>query len=418
MKRLLIFGLALLPLAAFRATADPPPPVERPPAIGQFEDGIVQLADTARPWLVRIACHFRFGEETQADFFVSNEFSGVVLTVDGYVVTVGSAVRGARKVEVVLEDGTEYPAEVRGIDDPTNLALIKFDPGALKLTAARFGDSDTIKPGSFVLTLGNPFGLKGSVGHGIVAGTRRTVGGPFVAAYSGLIQITAPVNPGDAGGILLNSRGEVVGILSSTFQRATAIDVMEGLLDDFLQGIDWDEFLKKAKKEQQDLVPKDMKELVERLMQERKKQLLKMRGKSVHFSGQQLGAEGINFAIPANLVRRVTEELKEKGTVDRGYLGIRVAPVSAELRKHLELTPGLGVLVVSVGKGTPAADAGLEVFDVILSIDGKDVRDIESLSEIVSSHKQGETISIRLTRQKNEIEAKATLGKPKQEENK
>jgi S1-C subfamily serine protease len=413
--------LALAPLAAFRAVAEPPqpePPRPRPPAIAAFEDEIIQIAEAARPSLVQIACHFRFGDQKDADFYVANEFSGVVYAVESGkvdVVTVGSAVRGARKVEVVLADSASYEAEVVGVDDVTNLAVVRFDPGDRKLRPAQIGDSDTLRPGNFVLAVGNPFGLKASLQHGIVSGVRRTVGG-WTTAQTGLIQVTASINPGDGGGLLLNSRGEVVGILSSTFQRASAFEDYEDLLNEYLEGFDWKEFLKKARqpKEGEALVPKDLKELVERLMEERKKQLLKYRQKGGRISPQALGAEGINFAIPSNLMKRIVGDLRKTGKVERGYLGIRVVPMDPALRKHLGLEPGRGIVVMWVEEDSPGHKAGLQVHDVILSVDGRDVDEIGVLAEVVGARREGEEVPIQIVRQGETMDLKATLTKRKE----
>ncbi len=418
MKNWRFLVLALAPLAAFRAQADPPPsepPRVRPPAIGQFEDEVGRLADGARPWLVRISCHYKVDDQKDGNFFVANEFSGLVLSVEKeavHVVTVGSAVRGARKVAVLAADGDDFTAETVGIDEVTNLAVVRFDPGETKFTAARFGDSDRVRPGNFVLAMGNPFGLEGSVANGIVSGVKRSIGG-VVQPMMGMLQVTAPINPGDAGGLLLDSRGDVIGVLASTFQRASAYDDLESAFGEFLEGFDWEEFLKKVKqpKDGEALMPKDMKALVEKLMNERKKAILKKRRNEGLLSAQQLGAEGINFAIPSNLVLRIAGELKTNGRVERGYLGIRVMPLDSALRKHLGLPAGRGLVVATVESGSPAAEAGLQLYDVIVQVDGKDVSDVSSLAELIGGHKQGDSVAIKVRRGQEDKDFAATLGK-------
>ncbi|MEK7467150.1 MAG: trypsin-like peptidase domain-containing protein [Planctomycetota bacterium] len=409
--------LALAPIAAFRAQADPPPAEparERPPAIAQWEDGLRTLVDGARPWLVQIACHYKVDEQKDGGFSFANEFSGVVLSVENgevYVVTVGSAVRGARKVEVIAPDGNDFSAETVGLDEVTNLAVVRFDPGDAKFTPARFGDSDKVRPGSFVLALGNPFGLEGSVSNGIVSGVKRSIGGT-IQPMMGMLQVTAPINPGDAGGLLLDSRGDVIGVLASTFQRASAYDDLEGVFDKFLEGFDWEKFLEKVKqkKDGQELLPGDLKSLVEKLMNERKKALLKSRRNDL-LSVQQLGAEGINFAIPSNLVRVIAGQLKANGKVERGYLGIRVMPLENALRKHLGLQPGRGLVVTLIEPGSPAAQAGLQLYDVIMEVDGKDVSDVSSLAEIIGGKKQGDSVILKVRRGQEDKDLSAILGK-------
>ncbi|MBI2919821.1 MAG: trypsin-like peptidase domain-containing protein [Planctomycetes bacterium] len=416
-RHLVVLALLVLPFADFRATAEDPPAQEaRPRAIAEFEDAVAALAEKARPSLVRIAGHYQFGDEDQKkdpDFYVSNEFSGVIYSAEGHVITVASAVRGAKRIEVILGGDLQFEAETVGIDDLTNLAVVKFDPGAAKLAPVKFGDSDAVKPGHFVLAVGNPYGLSGSLSHGMVSGIRRSVGGG-VSTLVGLMQITAPINPGDAGGLAVNSRGELIGILSSTFQRASAFDDWDQLFEEFKEGFDWDRFRKELKKNEGSAnLPKDLQELVERLMEDRKKALAKRRSAGMRFPGEQLGAEGINFVTPSNTVKKVADALIRSGKVERGFLGIRVAPVEPALRKHLEIPPGRGVLVVIVTRGSPAAEAGLEMWDVVLSVDGQDIADIETLAELVMSKTGGETVTIKLLREKKELELKATIGKSK-----
>lgn len=406
--------LALAPLAAFRAQADPPTqPAERPAAIAKFEDEVIRLADAARPWLVRISCNYK-GDEKGADAFFSSDFSGVVLSVEKgqvYVVTVGTAVRGAKKVEVAAPDGNDCNAEIVGVDEVTNLAVIRFDPGEAQFTAATFGDSDAARAGSFVLALGNPFGLSGSVSNGIVSGVKRTVNGS-IQPLTGMLQITAPINPGDSGGLLLNSRGEVVGILSSTFQRATAYDAdIEEQFRKWFKEIDWAELLKKFQAANQDqaIAPKDLQEWVQKLLDERKK--VAKSGRGAWMSQQQLGAEGINFAIPSNLALKIASALKANGKVERGYLGIRVFPPDNALRKHLNIPAGRGLVVLTIEAGSPAADAGLRLYDVITQLDGKDLSDVSSLADAIGGHRQGDSVTIRVRRGQEDLELKATLGK-------
>jgi S1-C subfamily serine protease len=407
MKRL----LALLAFAALPAVAEPPAG-DRPRLLAEFEDEIIGLAERARPSLVQIAAHFRFedDDDENGEGYVANEYSGVVISAEGHVVTVASAVRGAKKVEVILNDGVEYSAEILGVDEVTNLALVRIDPAETKLTPAVFADSDAVRPGAFVLTLGNPYGMKASLQHGIVSGTRRTVGGGL-ATHFGLIQINAPINPGDGGGLAVNSRGEVIGILTSTFQRATALDDFEALLDELREGMDWEEFRKKLneKSENASEMPRDLLDYFRKLVEKRQKAQNKRNRANVRIGAQALGAEGINFITPSNVVRRVAEDLKSKGRVDRGFLGIFVEPADQALRKHLGLAAGRGVVVVGVTPKSPAAEAGLERFDVILSIDGVDVDGVDRVAASVMGKTAGESVALRVLRGKVEVEIKATL---------
>jgi serine protease Do len=139
--------------------------------------------------------------------------SGFLISSDGYIVTNNHVVKGATKIEVTMSDGTTYPAEVKGTDPKTDVALLKID-AKKELPHVVFGDSEKARIGDWVVAVGNPFGLGGSVTAGIISASGREINaGP----YDNFLQIDAPINPGNSGGPVFNQRGEVIGISSAIY---------------------------------------------------------------------------------------------------------------------------------------------------------------------------------------------------------
>ncbi|MBD5141759.1 MAG: trypsin-like serine protease [Ruminococcus sp.] len=172
---------------------------------------VPEIVKKAKPSVVGISS--RFGESTVGTG------TGIIMSEDGYIVTNAHVVKNssdkAESVTVVLSDKSEYPAEIVGADSRTDLAVIKIDTGAAKLSAAEFGDSSALSEGELAVAIGNPLGfeLYGSVTSGIISALDRTI---TVDEYTmTLIQTDAAINPGNSGGPLLNSCGQVIGINSS-----------------------------------------------------------------------------------------------------------------------------------------------------------------------------------------------------------
>jgi Do/DeqQ family serine protease len=244
-----------------------------------------------------------FGERSRRELSLG---SGVVVSADGYVLTnnhvVGQQGRGS-VVTVALGDKREVRAQVVGLDDATDIALLKLD--LRHLPVIPWGDSSRLKVAEWVLAVGNPFQLSQTVTLGIVSALGRANIG--AAAYEDFIQTDAAINPGNSGGALINRRGELVGINTWIYSQ----------------------------------------------------------------SG---GDQGIGFAIPSNIARRVADELIRTGEVKRGTIGeIRLATITPELARDLSLTDTKGALVWSLYRTTSAYRAGLRPGDVIVAVDGKPV---------------------------------------------
>lgn len=251
--------------------------------------------------------------------------SGVVIDAEkGFVLTNDHVVQNASKVVVLLQDGRERPASQIHRDPKSDLALLIIDPKGL--TKADWGDSQSLDIGDWVLAVGQPFGLSGTVTAGIVSGKSRGIG---MSMYEDLIQTDAAINPGSSGGPLVNLRGEIVGI-------NTAIKTVRGVY------------------------------------------------------------EGVGFAIPAARARRVAADLAEHGRVRRSYLGIQIGTVDRSTLERLD-QPG-AVAITGVSPGSPAAEAGLRVDDVLLRLDGKPVGGSGQLQTAIETAPAGTPITVEVDR--------------------
>ena len=265
-----------------------------------------------------------FGDEQPRDFKQRSLGSGFIIDQEGYIVTNNHVVENADKIEVILKDEKEFDAEIIGRDPNTDLALIKIK-AKQDLAALKFGDSDELKVGQWVMAIGNPFGLEHTVTAGIVSAKGRVIGsGP----YDDFIQTDASINPGNSGGPLLNMEGEVIGI-------NTAIVA---------------------------------------------------------------GGQGIGFAIPVNLAKGIIDQLKNKGEVVRGWLGVGIQDVSKEVAEYYGIEAKKGVLVIEVFPGDPADSAGIKPKDIILSVNGKKVETTRELTSLIAVTGVGDTADIKIWR--------------------
>jgi serine protease Do len=248
-----------------------------------------------------------------------------------FIVTNHHVVENASQVEVSLKDGTRVPAKVLGSDIWTDLAVLEIDAKHVK-KVAEFGDSDAVKPGEPVIAIGNPLGLQfaGSVTQGIISGTNRTIeidldqdGVPDWNAE--VLQTDAAINPGNSGGALVNIDGQVIGINSMKIA--------------------------------------------------------------------QQAVEGIGLAIPINFAQPVIADLEKYGQVRRPYMGVELRSLSDISSYHLQETLHLpkdvteGVAIVQVVPMSPAAQAGLKQFDVIVSLDDKPIGNVLELRKYLFTEK-------------------------------
>ena len=264
--------------------------------------------------------------------------SGFIISSDGYVVTNNHVVDNATDVELVLDNGKTVAAKIVGTDKKTDLALLKIkDSGTYPFV--QFG-AKTPRVGDWVVAVGNPFGLGGTVTAGIVSARGRDIGsGP----YDDFLQIDAPVNRGNSGGPTFDATGQVVGVNTAIFSP----------------------------------------------------------------SG---GSVGIGFAIPADTARQVVAELKDKGVVSRGYIGVQIQPVTQDIADSLGLKDTKGALVAEAKTG-PAAEAGVKSGDVIVAVNGEKVDGPRELARKIAGIGPDKKVELTYMRGGSEKTASVTLTK-------
>jgi serine protease Do len=264
--------------------------------------------------------------------------SGFFISSDGYVVTNNHVVRNAVEVQLVTDDGRTLDARVVGTDPRTDLALLKVEGGGFPFV--RLSGANP-RVGDWVLAVGNPFGLGGTVTAGILSARNRDIGsGP----YDDYLQIDASVNRGNSGGPTFNAAGEVVGV-------NTAIVSPSG------------------------------------------------------------GSVGIAFAIPAATVEKVVADLKEKGSVSRGFIGVQIQPVTAEIADAIGLKAASGALVADASPDGPAARAGIRRGDTITALDGRPVKDARDLTRRIAEVKPGDTVKATVFREGRERSLSIQVGR-------
>ncbi|MCX6312005.1 MAG: Do family serine endopeptidase [Bacteroidetes bacterium] len=271
--------------------------------------------------------------------------SGVIIANDGYIVTNYHVVENADNITVTLNDKRTYDAKVIGTDPNTDLAVIKIEEKNLPFIS--YGNSDDVKVGEWVLAVGNPFNLTSTVTAGIVSAKARNINlissnGSGSGAVESFIQTDAAVNPGNSGGALVNTSGQLVGINSAIASSTGSFS-------------------------------------------------------------------GYSFAIPVNLVRKVVADLIEFGTVQRGYLGVNIRDVDANLVKEKNLDKLSGVYVDGVVDGGSSAEAGIEAGDVITKVGDVEVNNTSELQEQVNRFRPGDKVVITYARGSKEKTANVTL---------
>ena len=287
--------------------------------------------------------------------------SGVIIDTSGHVLTNNHVVAGAQKLTVTLADGRTYEAEVRGTDPSTDLAVITVKNAPSDLTPVAIGDSDTIAVGDPVMAVGNPLGLAGTVTTGIVSALNRPV----------TTEAESDGSQADPNG---QTQGSGETVVTNAIQTSAAINPGNsgGALVNAsgqLIGIN---------------------------------SAIASLGSS---SGGQSGSIGIGFAIPVNEATSIAKQLIDSGTATHAYLGVTPQDGSASDGSATRA----GAEVTSVGDGTPAAQAGLEVGDVIIAVNGERVESADSLVGHVREKSTGDQVTLTVLRDGKSVEIKATL---------
>jgi serine protease Do len=266
--------------------------------------------------------------------------SGFIVDTSGIVVTNNHVIADADEISIIMNDGSKFKAELVGVDKKTDLAVLKFTPSK-PLIAVKFGDSDKLRLGEWVIAIGNPFSLGGTVTAGIVSARNRDINsGP----YDSYIQTDAAINRGNSGGPLFNLDGDVVGV-------NTLIISPSG------------------------------------------------------------GSIGIGFAVPSKTVAGVVDQLRQFGELRRGWLGVRIQQVTDEIAESLSIKPARGALIAGVDDKGPAKPAGIEPGDVVITFDGKDIKEPKDLSRVVADTAVGKAVDVVIIRKGQEVTKQVTLGR-------
>ncbi len=392
--------------------------------VAQLSPSVVNVSVISEPTLSRR------GELDPFDFFLrrrSSLGSGVIIDEEGYIVTNHHVVENADKLVVKLENEKEFEAELVGTDEKTDLAVIKIDPKGEKLKAAKLGDSDALKVGEWVIAIGNPFGLDHTVTAGIVSAKGRRLPRPDSSPYDNFIQTDAAINPGNSGGPLVNLRGEVVGINTAIYSRSGgnigigfAIPanmvreivpqlketghVTRGWLGVMIQPVTRD--IAKALD-----LPEAKGALVASVLPDSPAERagIKRGDVIVEFDGHDVPkSEDLPSIVagtpPGKKVEVVVirdgkrksieveigklEETEAGGRpVKAGKLGLVVENITPEVAKELGLGKDVkGVVVSSVRRGSPAAEAGIRPGDVIEQVGREPVTNVAEFRKRIAEH--------------------------------
>ena len=253
--------------------------------------------------------------------------SGVIISQDGYIVTNNHVIARASQLQVTLNNNKTYKAELIGADPNSDIALIKIETDD-KLPYLAFGDSDNAKIGEWVLAVGNPFNLTSTVTAGIVSAKARSLD---TRTNQSFIQTDAAVNPGNSGGALVNTNGDLIGI-------NTAI------------------------------------------------------------SSQTGSYVGYSFAVPSNIAKKVVDDIMEYGNVQKGFIGIRPAPVNTKDAVERGINNIEGVYIEFIEEESGASDAALEIGDIIKKVDNIEVRRFPDLTGYLSTKRPKDTVNLIIER--------------------
>ena len=279
--------------------------------------------------------------------------SGFIISDDGYIITNDHVAGNATEVIVTVTSGKHYNAKIIGTDPVSDICLIKIDESSLPFIT--LGNSDDIIIGEWVIALGNPFGLfdindKPTVTVGVISGTGLNLEPVNNRFYLNMIQTDAAINGGNSGGPLVNSIGEVIGMNTLIFTGG----------------------------------------------------------------GGSQGSIGLGFAIPVNKIKRIVDELKKYGKIERDfYTGLSVQNIDQTIANYFKLENTKGVIITRVEKNSPADDAGLKQSDVILRVNNYRINNEQILLGTLHEFRTGQSVELTILRDNNEKKIKMKLEKRK-----
>jgi Do/DeqQ family serine protease len=280
---------------------------------------------------------YRYGEPEP----VVGYGSGVIISDDGYIVTNNHVIEGSQTVEVILNDKRSFEAQIIGADPSTDIAVLKIKVN--RLHYLEYGNSDELRLGEWVLAIGNPYNLTSTVTAGIVSAKARSI--DILSdnmAIESFIQTDAAVNPGNSGGALVNTQGQLVGINAAIASRTGAFS-------------------------------------------------------------------GYSFAIPISIVKKVVDDIREFGSVQRAVLGVTIIEVNTESAKQYNIDRIEGVIVTGLRENSSAIEAGIERGDQIIAINGVRIDNPSQLQEQISRYRPNDRITVTIIRNNKERQISVVL---------
>ena len=293
-----------------------------------------------------------FGNRPAQKQVVKGLGSGFIISSDGYILTNDHVAGNATKISVTMTNGETIEAKLIGSDKNSDVALLKINESNLEYV--KLGNSDDVIIGEWVIALGNPFGLfeindKPTVTVGVVSATNMKVNADGNRVYKDMIQTDASINAGNSGGPLVNAEGDVIGMNTIIFTGGN----------------------------------------------------------------YNTGSIGVGFSISINRVKKIFEEIKSNGKIERNFnVGFRIQGIDERIAKYLKLDKAQGVVVTDVQKGSLSDNAGLKPEDVIIMANGENIRNEQDLLFIVNDMRTGETLKLKIIRNgsEKELEMKLTSG--------
>ncbi len=301
---------------------------------------VTEIRQYHSPWSQDPFFRYFFGDRVfQKE--VKSLGSGAIISPDGYIITNDHVAGNASKVIVTMTDGNHYDAQIIGSDQISDICLLKIDTDK-DLPYIKFGDSDDLMIGEWVIALGNPFGLfeindKPTVTVGVISNTDMNLGRSRDRFYLDMIQTDASINSGNSGGPLVNSIGQIIGMNTLIYSETG-------------------------------------------------------------------GSVGVGFAIPVNKIKRIIKELKENGKVDRNFwTGLSVQTIDKGIARYYGLANTQGVIVTHVQAFSPGAKAGIEVGDIITHVNNFRIEDDNTLIGVLQEFRTGDVIKLHIIRNDKQI---------------
>jgi S1-C subfamily serine protease len=336
------------------------PRTETAPSTDDGALSINEIYERAAPGVVQVTSTSR-ATDTSSGAAPPALGSGFVVDKAGHVVTNYHVVEGGDRISVSFSNRDTVDAKLVGTDPSTDLALLEVETSSSALTPLALGDSDKVEVGDRVVAIGNPFGLDRTATAGIVSALQRLITAPNQFTIDHVIQTDAPINRGNSGGPLLNDRGEVIGVNTQ-----------------------------------------------------------------IETGDISTGNVGIGFAVPSNTVKDVVAQILRTGRVEHAWLGIYGQPLTEDVADDYNLPVEEGVLVEKVWPDSGAAKAGLKAGemrvvvagdsynlggDIIVSVNGQKISEVEEIRDVIAGRKPGEKIKLGIVRDEKKSSVTVTLGR-------